>query len=158
MAERENYNALVASAIKNGVREIMPWNLAELLESDAKPLLLDVRETREFMPMHIAHSLNVPRGILESACEYDYEETEPALVEARDRQIIVICRSGNRSALAAETMQLIGYKKIKSLKTGIKGWNDYEQPMVDHTGNPVSTAQGDEFFTTRLRAEQKTPI
>ncbi|MCB1756025.1 MAG: rhodanese-like domain-containing protein [Gammaproteobacteria bacterium] len=157
MQDRESYNSLVKKALANGVRELMPWDLEELLETDAEPLLLDIREPGEFNAMHIPGSLNVPRGVLEAACDYDFDETEPDLVKAREREIIVICRSGNRSVLAAETLTLLGYKDVKSLKTGVRGWNDYEQPLVDGEGQSVSTEDGDEYFTTRLRPEQKTP-
>ncbi len=157
MPERENYESLTARAINNGVQEVLPWDLEELLEQDDKPLLLDVRERSEFTAMHISGSLNIPRGILESACEYDYDETEPELVTARDRDIVVICRSGNRSALAAETMRLIGYKKVKSLKTGIKGWNDYEQPTIDAAGNHLDADDGDLILAPKLRPEQRSP-
>ncbi|HQU01953.1 MAG TPA: lytic murein transglycosylase, partial [Acetobacteraceae bacterium] len=79
--------------------------------------------------MRIAGSVNIPRGILESACEYGYEETVPELVTAREREIVVICRSGFRSVLSAFNMQLLGYTKVCSLKTGLRGWNDFEQPL-----------------------------
>ena len=69
------------------VRELMPWDLEERLASNSDLLVIDVREPYEFDAMHIAGSLNVPRGILESACEWEYEETMPELVQARDREI-----------------------------------------------------------------------
>jgi rhodanese-related sulfurtransferase len=104
--------------------------------------------------MHIAGSINVPRGVLETACEYDYEETVPKLVAARDKEIIVICRSGNRSVFVCDVMQQMGYRNVSSLKTGLRGWADYEQPMVNARGEPVSEDDADEFFTPNLRPEQ----
>lgn len=121
------------------------------------PLILDVREESEFATMHIADSLNVPRGILETACEYDYEETVKELVEARDINIVVVCRSGNRSILAAHTMQLMGYTRVSSMKTGLRGWNDYELQLVNSTEQAVSVEEADEFFSTRLRPDQQSP-
>lgn len=113
------------------VQELFPWDLVALLESEQPPLLLDIREPYEFAAFHLENALNVPRGILETACDYGYEETVPALVKSRDKKIVLICRSGNRSVLAAFVMQLMGYKNVSSLKTGIRGWNDYEQPLFD---------------------------
>jgi rhodanese-related sulfurtransferase len=107
--------------------------------------------------MHISGSLNVPRGILESACEWGYEETEPELAAAREQDVILVCRSGNRSALAAHTLQLMGFRKATSMKTGLRGWNDYELPLVDNSGRTVPVEEADEFFTTRLRPEQLEP-
>ncbi len=152
----KTYNQLVEEAAKQ-VEEIMPWDLEEKLEAGEKPLLLDVREPAEYDAMHIEGAINVPRGVLESACEYDYDETEPELVEARNREVVVICRSGHRSVLAARVMQELGYQKVLSLKTGMRGWNDYEQPMVDKHGNPVDIETADEFFETHLRPDQIDP-
>lgn len=137
------------------INEIMPWDLEEKLNNNSNPpLLIDIREPYEFEAMHIAGALNVPRGILETACEYDYEETEPELVQARSKQVIVICRSGNRSALATYVMLLLGYQNVSSLKTGLRGWNDFEQPLVDQAGQPIRIKDADEYFKPKLRPEQ----
>jgi len=142
------------------VKELMPWDLRDLLDSTAKEdiILLDVREPGEFSEMHIENSLNVPRGILEAACEWGYDETEPELVQSRDKHVVVICRSGNRSILAGYIMQLMGYNKIYSLKTGLRGWNDSEEPLVDNHGSRVSLDEGDEFFNTPVPKEKLQPI
>ena len=105
--------------------------------------------------MHIKGSISVPRGILETACEFNYEETVPELASARDREIILICRSGNRSVLAASMMQQLGYTNVVSLKTGLRGWNDYEQPLVDNTSKTVDIELADEYFRATLRPEQE---
>ena len=141
----------------DAVQEVFPWDVEERLEKGDTLMLLDIREESEFNAMRIEGSLNVPRGILESACEYDYEETVRELVESRNRDIVIICRSGNRSVLAAVTMQLMGYNKVASLKTGLRGWNDYELELVDAAGITVSIDQADEYFTTHLRPDQMSP-
>ena len=141
----------------DAVQEVFPWDVEERLDKGEAPMLLDIREESEFSAMSIAGSLNVPRGILESACEYDYEETVRELVEARDREVVIICRSGNRSVLAAVTMQIMGYNKVASLKTGLRGWNDYELELVDAAGITVNIDQADEYFTTHLRPDQMSP-
>ena len=139
------------------VKELMPWDLEERMRDNQDILVVDVREPYEFDAMHIAGSLNVPRGILESACEWDYEETEPELVRARDREVVVVCRSGYRSVLAAHAMHLLGYKNVASLKTGLRGWKDYDQPLVDRDGRDVDLDDADEYFTPRLREDQLRP-
>ncbi len=143
----------INEALKN-VDELFPWDLEKEIVSKPDILLLDVREPYEFDAMHIEGAINVPRGILESACDYDYEETVPELVEARDREIVVICRSGKRSVLAADVMQQMGYKKIRSLTTGMRGWSDYEQAMVDSKGDAVDEDTAIEYFTPRLTPDQ----
>lgn len=119
---------LVAEA-RLQVDELFPWDVDERMQADENVLLLDIREECEFSAYHIAHSMLVPRGILETACEEEYEDAVPELIAAREREIILICRSGNRSLLAAQTMQILGYRNVKSMQTGLRGWNDYELPL-----------------------------
>jgi rhodanese-related sulfurtransferase len=149
----KRFMELVRECLGN-VREILPWDLVERQAANPDLLVLDVREPYEFDAMHIRGSMNVPRGILESACEWDYEETVPELVRARDREIVVVCRSGNRSILAVHAMQLLGYEHVVSLATGLRGWKDFEQPLVDKEGGEVDLDDADEYFTPRLRPEQ----
>lgn len=139
------------------IKELMPWDIEERLQANPDLLIVDVREPEEFDAMHIPGSLNVPRGILESACEWDYEETEPELVRARDREIVVVCRSGYRSVLAAHSLQVLGYKNVVSLKTGLRGWNDYEQPLKDKAEQTVDMDDADDYFTAKLRPDQLKP-
>ena len=153
------YKALVQACLDsehNRVNEIMPWDLAEMLEAKT-PLLLDVREPDEFNMAHIASSISVPRGVLESACEYDYEETEPELVTARERDIVVVCRSGYRSVLACSVMQMMGYRSVVSLKTGIKGWNDYDQPLFNTNDEEMDGDVAWELLNQPIKEEQKSP-
>ena len=152
----KSYNQLIEQCLET-VEEIFPWDLEEELQSGKKPLILDIREPEEFNAMHIKDSLNVPRGILEQSCEWDYEETVPELVQARDKPIVLVCRSGNRSVLAAYTMQQMGYQNVKSLKTGLKGWTDYEQPLVDNNNKDVDIDDADEYFVSKVKPEQMRP-
>lgn len=137
------------------VNEIMPWDLEQRLSGDPQPLVLDIREPEEFAAMHIAGSVNVPRGTLEAACDYGYSETMPALVEARAKEVVIVCRSGNRSVLAAHTLQLMGYENVVSLKTGLKGWNDYEQLLVDQDHKKVDQDCAEVFLSPKIKPEQQ---
>ena len=152
----KTYSQLVNESLPD-VKELFPWDLEEKLQRGDDMLLLDVREPYEFNAMQLKDSINVPRGILESAADWDYEETVPELVEAREREVIIICRSGNRSVLAAKTLQLMGFSATISLKTGLRGWNDFEQPLIDGDGNRVSIDQGDDYFESLVRPEQLAP-
>jgi rhodanese-related sulfurtransferase len=152
----QRFLELIATCLSD-VREVMPWDLEERIQENPELLIVDVREPGEFDAMHIRGSLSVPRGVLESAAEWDYEETEPELVQARDREVVVVCRSGYRSVLAAHSLQVLGFKDVVSLKTGLRGWKDYEQPLEDREGNPVDLDDADEYFTTHLREDQIDP-
>lgn len=152
----KKFNDLVAESAKN-VTEIFPWDLEQRFEENPSLILLDIREPYEYAAMHIKNSLNVPRGVLETACEYDYEETVAQLVEARDKEVIVACRSGNRSIFACEVMQKMGYKNVFSLKTGLRGWSDYEQALFDKDENEVAEDTAIDYFTSNIREDQMAP-
>ena len=146
----------LVEASRANVKELFPWDLVDRIKED-KILIVDIREPYEYDAMHIQDSLNVPRGILETACEYDFEETVPELVEAREQEVILICRSGNRSIFAAEVMQQMGYRHVYSLKTDLRGWNEFEQPLVDKDNYPVSIDDADDYFAAKVRPEQRRP-
>ena len=152
----KSYTDLINECLPE-VKELFPWDLEEKLQRGDDLLLVDIREPYEFKAMHLQGSINVPRGVLESAADWDYEETVPELVEAREREVILICRSGNRSVLAAKTLQLMGFQNVVSLKTGLRGWNDYEQPLVKGEAEPVSIDEGDDYFTSHVRPDQLAP-
>ena len=152
----KRYADLVADALTR-VQEIQPWDLSKLLAAGKDLVLLDVREPAEFASLRIAGSINVPRGVLEQSCEWDFDETVPLLAAGRRLDIVVICRSGYRSALVADVMQQMGYTSVVSLKTGVRGWNDFEQPLVDAAGAPVDADTADALLGPHLRPEQRNP-
>ncbi|KPJ96889.1 MAG: hypothetical protein AMJ55_01155 [Gammaproteobacteria bacterium SG8_15] len=123
----KTYSQLIEECLDT-VEEVFPWDLEEELQSDNKPLLLDIREPEEFNAMRLKDSMNVPRGVLEQSCEWDFEETIPDLVQARDKPIVVICRSGNRSVLAA--------------------YNNNQEIDID---------DADEYFASKVKPEQMRP-
>lgn len=150
------YDDMIAEALTR-VKEIMPWDLSRLLAAGNKLVLLDVREPAEFAMLHIPGSINVPRGILEQSCEWDYDETVPMLAAGRELDIVLICRSGKRSVLAADVMLRMGFVSVASLGTGVRGWNDFEQPLVDANGEALDADAADEVLVPRLRTEQRKP-
>ena len=150
------YADLLADAAQR-VREIQPWDLSRQLMHDRPPLVLDVREPSEFALAQIPGSINVPRGVLEQACEWDYEETVPDLAAGRDRPIVIVCRSGNRSLLAADVMRQMGFADVASLKTGVRGWNDFDQPLIDGEGRAVDADEAERWLAPQVRAEQRRP-
>ncbi len=131
------------------VKEVLPWDLVPELDAGEPLLLLDIREPYEFDVVHIPNSLNVPRGILEQACETGYEETVARLAAAREENVVIICRSGHRSVLAGYVMQLMGFRQVRSLKLGLRGWNDFELPLLDGRQQRVDTDDADRYFNPR---------
>lgn len=152
----KSYANLIADALQR-VREIKPWDLRDALHRDPRPLVLDVREPAEFASARIPGSINVPRGVLEQACEWDHDETLPELVTGKTRPIVVVCRSGKRSVLAADTMLQLGYSDVSSLATGMRGWNDFDQLVVDGEGRAVDGDDAEALLAPHLSPEQRRP-
>ena len=153
---RKTYKQLAAEAAER-IKEIMPWDVPDFMESHPDALLLDIRERDEFDRVRIPESLNVPRGILESAADWDYAETEPSLVMARDKPVVIICRSGNRSALAAEVLAQMGFGDVRSVRLGVKGWNDADQELVDKAGSVIDGDDAMDLIELAPRPDQLDP-
>ena len=158
----KTFKQLIEAASKD-IMEVFPWDVEVRREENKDLLILDIREECEFSAYHIKHSMLVPRGILETACEEEYEDAVPELIEARDREIVVICRSGNRSVLAAQTMQWLGYNNVSSMKTGLRGWNDYELPLYNLRHEVVDPDDVEEmlaagFCSTMMHPDRRTIV
>ena len=112
---------LVAAA-KEEIQEISP---AMLAQGAAGKVLIDVREPEEFAAGHIEGAVNHPRGLLEFTVKRHpvlaaLAESAPA--ELADTEIVLYCRSGARSALAAQSLQALGFKRVYSLAGGYDAW------------------------------------
>jgi molybdopterin/thiamine biosynthesis adenylyltransferase/rhodanese-related sulfurtransferase len=91
-------------------------------------VILDVRETDEWDAGHIPGAKHIPRGYLES-------RVEGVVGNDRSQRVIIYCASGQRSALAANTLKsLLGYEDVASMNGGITLWKDrgydVEKPVV----------------------------
>ena len=112
---------LVAEA-RSRIREVSVDRLREGIEDNA--VLIDVREADEHAAGHIPGSVNIPRGVLESEVEPGPEmggRTAPELQD-RHRPIYLYCRSGGRSALAADALQNMGFTRVASVAGGMLMW------------------------------------
>lgn len=147
---------LVNAALPH-IKELLPWDLDTLRKADPDLLIVDIREADEYAAGHIPGSLLVPRGILETSCDWGYPDTIPALAQARNQPVVLVCRSGNRTALAALTLQQMGYQQVFSLKTGVRGWNDFELPLVDAQGEQVDIDLAEEMLSPPVLPAQMAP-
>jgi len=153
----------IVDAARENITEHFPWDVDENEQNNKDLLLLDIREECEFSRFHIEGSMLVPRGILETACEAEYEDAVDELVNGRDREIVVICRSGNRSVLAAEMLQLMGFNHVSSMKTGLRGWNDFELPLYDIEHQKLDPDDVEEmlsagFCSTLMHPDRRTIV
>jgi molybdopterin/thiamine biosynthesis adenylyltransferase/rhodanese-related sulfurtransferase len=102
--------------IKDRIAEVDPREVHGLSQNGSGAVIVDVREQHEFEESHIPGAVHVPRGHLESRIE----TTAPD----KSRRVVLYCASGNRSALAADTMQQLGYEDVASMTGGITLWKD----------------------------------
>jgi rhodanese-related sulfurtransferase len=153
---QKTFAALVAEALPK-IQELMPWDVDEMRQANPELLIVDIREADEYAAGHIQDSVLAPRGILEAACDWGYSDTIPVLVQARDKPVVLVCRSGNRTALAAMTLQWMGYQQVYSMKTGIRGWNDYELPLFNADGIQVDVDTAEQELDPPVSPEQMKP-
>ena len=112
MAEPTGFKDLVADA-KKKITEISPTDAAAKVKS-SDAVIVDVRDKDEFDENHIPDALNMSRGTI----EFEVEEKFPD----RNTTIICHCGGGGRSALAAESLQKMGYKNVRSMAGGFRAW------------------------------------
>jgi len=106
----------MVDAAKREIKEINPADLKNMQEEKEKFLLLDVREPDEVAEGAIAGAKTLPRGQLEYKID--------TITTDKDQPIVCYCGGGGRSALAAQSLQKMGFKNVKSLAGGYKGWKD----------------------------------
>jgi rhodanese-related sulfurtransferase len=88
---------------------------ARINRADWPGMLIDVRENDEFRAGHLPGALGIGRGVL----EYHIADVEPDT----EREIVLYCRGGNRSALAADSLREMGYTNVHSMAGGYRKWN-----------------------------------
>ena len=101
----------LADDARSRISEITPRELAKFRKL---PLIVDVREQDEFVRGHINGARHISGSLLkQKVCEIAPDCSSP---------IVVYCAHGNRGALAADTLQKMGYENVFSLKGGLSSW------------------------------------
>ncbi len=102
-------------AAKQQITEIDVAKSKQLI-AEGDIVVVDVREESEYASGHIDNAVFLPRGVLEFKIG-----TKPELAD-KSAPVLLYCRSGNRSALAALTMQQMGYTNVLSMAGGYEAW------------------------------------
>jgi glyoxylase-like metal-dependent hydrolase (beta-lactamase superfamily II)/rhodanese-related sulfurtransferase len=97
------------------ITEIDPVRAKEII-SNSSVSILDVREENEFSEGHLDNAILLPRGVLE------FKIGNISALSDKSAAVIVYCRSGGRSALAAKSLQNMGYTNILSMAGGYEAW------------------------------------
>jgi rhodanese-related sulfurtransferase len=100
---------------KGRIAEVTVARVQEMQDRGEPVVYLDVREQNEWNLGHLPRATFIPRGILES----NIEQRVP-----RDTTVVIYCASGNRSAMAADTLQQMGYPHVSSMAGGFRAWVD----------------------------------
>ena len=93
--------------------QITPQEAKRIMDSGEKHIVLDTREQDEFDEGHIPGAILIPYTEIENKAE--------EIIPDKDKLILVYCRSGRRSKIAAESLAKIGYTNVKEFG-GIIDW------------------------------------
>lgn len=112
--------------------EIKEISIEELAARPAPSILIDVREPYEYEEGRIPGARNIPRGRLEFDLMKHPEleligKVDPPSLAATE--IVLYCRSGGRGALAAQSLQSMGFTNVKSIAGGYQAWVEAGEPV-----------------------------
>jgi rhodanese-related sulfurtransferase len=115
MQHSPGFLALVTDA-RRRVRECTAADVRQRLDRGERFHFVDVREDSEFAVDHAAGARHIGRGILERDVEN--------LIPDKGADIVLYCGGGYRSALAADSLQRMGYTNVVSLDGGMRAWRE----------------------------------
>ena len=115
MKHSEGFLKVVDDA-KSRVREVSAADTQQRMRENSDVKLIDVREDKEWEAAHAAGAIHLGKGIIER----DIEATVPD----KDTEMILYCGGGYRSALAADSLQRMGYTNVFSMAGGWRAWQE----------------------------------
>ena len=93
--------------------QITPAEAKKLMDTEKDYVILDVRTQEEFDEGHIENAVLIP--------DYEIEQKAESVLKDKEQLILVYCRSGRRSKLAADSLVKLGYSNVKEFG-GIIDW------------------------------------
>lgn len=122
MKHSQAFEKLVLEVLPR-IKEISLEEVAERQKRGESFALIDVREDHEWQRSRLPGAFHLGRGILER----DIEKHFPDL----DTELILYCGGGYRSALATDSLQRMGYRRVISMQGGFRGWAEKGLPIVE---------------------------
>ncbi len=107
---------------KQRIQEVTIDDVKSKLDRNEKFVLVDVREESEYAKDHLPGAIHLGKGVIER----DVEDRVPDPATP----MVLYCGGGFRSALAADNLQKMGYKKVFSMDGGVRGWREKNFPMT----------------------------
>ena len=111
---------LVADA-KTRVTETTPEEVHRRRQHGERFHLIDVREDGEWAAGHVAGAVHLGKGVIERDVEQRFPD--------HDAELVLYCGGGYRSALAADALQQMGYRRVVSIDGGWRRWNELKLPL-----------------------------
>ena len=113
-----------------GVGPVSPWRLASLLKSNDPPVLVDVRSSMEYDLFHIPGALHIPDLSIRPLALGNLD---------RSRTVVVLCMTGHRSSLAANSLKKTGFREVRNLTGGLAGWILTRHPVTYRSDTDSTT-------------------
>jgi len=129
MTELLNGRQLV-SRVQQQIQQCSCDDLADAIEQGA--IVIDIREEAEVALGLVPGAVHIPRGVLEmelTSLEKVKNSSDPLRLLA-EQPIFLYCRSGARSALAAQSLAAMGLTRVWSVAGGFNGWSEQKRPVV----------------------------
>lgn len=111
----------LTESIRNDIKETSVTEVKNKFDTQHNFVLVDVREDAEWLQGHIPNAIHLSKGIIER----DIEKTIPD----PNTEIVLYCGGGFRSAIAAESLQKMGYTNVLSMAGGISAWMNAGLPL-----------------------------
>jgi len=124
------HNPGFVKLVEQAKRRIKECSIAEVkakLDQGEPFHFIDVREDHEFAKDHARGARHLGRGLLERDIE--------TVIPDKRAEIILYCGGGFRSALAADSLQQMGYANVRSMDRGIRAWGEAGYPLEQGSGS-----------------------
>ena len=129
------------------VKKVGTADLAKELDSQQRPVLLDVRTAAEFEVSHLPGAQHV-----------DPEADAAAVKLAKEASIVTYCSVGYRSARFAERLQKAGFRSVRNLEGSIFQWANEGRPLVDARGPATTVHPYDRKWGVLLEASRRANV
>ena len=112
---------LLLSVRRPDAKNMVNTTQATMLINREDAVVIDVRETSEYVEGHLPESRNIPFGQL--------EQRLGDLERRKDAPVILICQTGARSGEACKKLEALGFTRVHNLEGGVAGWRSAGLPL-----------------------------
>ena len=112
-------------------RILSPEQASEKIANTPRLVIIDVNEQHEYNQAHIKNTLLIPRGFIEFKITKNdlFPEINKGVTPAKDTPLLLTCKLGARSLMAAATLKKMGYADVYCVKGGLDAWKNARLPL-----------------------------